>query len=132
MCSTERYREFIARLAAERAGLHELQVMRIGRFAVAQETGLLGDGQKVLLVPVAAWGAQCEHALVDPSGLMPIGAAGHGERFCTRRCIGSCSRNSCCSRGTQILGRRFQGVSQGKSGLPLGQMRFPPTVHLLQ
>src|SRR6478672_9656087 len=55
MCSTERYREFIARLAAERAGLDELQVMGIGRFAAAQEARLLGHEAEVLLVAVAAW-----------------------------------------------------------------------------
>ena len=89
MCSTERYREFIARLAAERAGLDELQVMRIGRFAAAQKARLLGHEAEMRLVPVAAWGAQREHALVDPGGLMPIGAAAHSERFGSRRCIGA-------------------------------------------
>jgi len=75
MCSTERYREFIARLAAERAGLDELQVMGIGRLAAAQQAGLLGHEPQVLLVAVPARRAQHENALVDPSPRVLIGAA---------------------------------------------------------
>jgi hypothetical protein len=81
MCSTERYREFITGFAAECAGLHKLQVMRIGGLAAAQQARLLGYEPQMLLVAVAARGAQREHALVDPGGLMPIGAAAHAERF---------------------------------------------------
>ena len=106
MCSTERYREFIARLAAERAGLHELQVMRIGRFAAAYKARPLGHEAEMRLVPVAAWGAQREHALVDP----PIGAAGWSEWFSSRIYIGSHSRIGRRSRLEQSLVRRFGAI----------------------
>ena len=88
MCSTEWDREFIARLAAERAWLHELQVVRVGRFAAAQEARLLGHEPQVLLVAVAARRAQREDTLVDPTGLMPFGAAGWSERCSSRIYIG--------------------------------------------
>ena len=88
MCATERNCELIARLAAERAGLHKLQVMRIGRFATAQEARLLGDEPQMRLVAVAAGSAQREDTLVDPTGLMPFGAAGWSERCSSRIYIG--------------------------------------------
>ena len=98
MGTAERDREFIARFTTKRARLHELQVMGIGGLAGAQEAGLLGNVPEVLLVAVAAWRAQREHALVDPTGLMPIGAAAHAGGFGSRLCVGSCSRSSCCSQ----------------------------------
>ena len=70
MDTAERYREFIARLTTKRARLHEPQVMRIGRLAVAQEAWLEGDVAKMLLIAVATWRAYREHALVDPLGLI--------------------------------------------------------------
>src|ERR1700730_5387132 len=79
MCSTEWDREFIARLAAERAWLHELQVVRVGRFAAAQEARLLGHEPQVLLVAVAARRTHSQHALIDAMGLMVAGACGGPE-----------------------------------------------------
>ena len=67
MGATKRDREFIARLAAERARLHESQVMGVGRLAGAEEARLLGDEPKMLLVAVATRRANGEHALVDPA-----------------------------------------------------------------
>src|SRR5258706_2926889 len=52
--STERYREFIARLAAERTRLDELQVVRIGGLAAAQQARLLGYEPQIVLVAVTA------------------------------------------------------------------------------
>ena len=53
MDTAERYREFIARLTTKCTWLHEPQVMRIRRFAGAQEAWLEGDVAKMLLVAVA-------------------------------------------------------------------------------
>ena len=69
MDTAERYREFIARLTAKCARLDKPQVMRIRRFAGAQEAWLEGDVAKMLLVAVATWRAHREQALVDPLGL---------------------------------------------------------------
>ena len=98
MCSTERDCEFITGFAAERPGLQKLQVMRVRRFAAAQQAWLLSYEPQMLLVAVAAGSAQREHALVDPGGFMPIGAAAHAGGFGSRLCVGSCSRSSCCSQ----------------------------------
>ena len=66
MRAAERDGEFIAGFAAERTRLHELQVVRIRRFARTQEARLLGDKPKMLFVAVAPGRAYLEHALVDP------------------------------------------------------------------
>jgi hypothetical protein len=84
--------EFITRLAAERSGLHESQVMRIGWLAAAKEARLLRHEAQVFLVAVASRGAQGEHALIDPSSFMAIAAAASPEGFGSRRCINSCKR----------------------------------------
>ena len=98
MCSTERDCEFITGFAAERPGLQKLQVMRVRRFAAAQQAWLLSYEPQMLLVAVAAGSAQREHAVVDPGGFMLIGAAAHAGGFGSRLCGGSCSRSSCCSQ----------------------------------
>src|SRR5262249_25801333 len=74
MDAAKRYCEFIARLTTKRPWLHEPQMMRIRRFAGAQETWLEHDVAKMLLVPIATWRAYCEHAFVDPLGLKLIGS----------------------------------------------------------
>ena len=56
-------------IAGLRPSAQGSQVMGIGRLAAAPQARLLGHEPEVLLVPVAAWGAQREHALVDPGGL---------------------------------------------------------------
>jgi len=53
MPPTERDRELIADLAAERAGLGESEVVGIRRLAAAHETRLLGDIAQVLPVAIA-------------------------------------------------------------------------------
>jgi hypothetical protein len=55
MGATERYRKFIACLAAKRARLHEPQVVSVRRPAAAEQARLVGYEPKMLLVSVAAW-----------------------------------------------------------------------------
>jgi hypothetical protein len=76
MGAAKRDREFIARLAAQRPRLHKSDVMGLRGFAAAQYAGLLGYEPQVFLVALALWRADGEHALIDPSGLMCIRAAG--------------------------------------------------------
>ena len=66
MDAAERHRKLVARLTAERARLHESQVVRIRRFARTQKARLLGNKPKMLFVAVAPGRAYLEHALVDP------------------------------------------------------------------
>ena len=47
-------------------------MMRIGLFAAADETRLLGDITEVLRVTIAPRGCKDEHALVDAVGLAAI------------------------------------------------------------
>src|SRR5262249_34040659 len=65
MPSTERDREFIADLAAERAGLREPEMMGVRGLAAAHETRLLADIAKVLPVAIATRYSNREDALVD-------------------------------------------------------------------
>jgi hypothetical protein len=74
--AAKRNGEFIAGLAAKRARLHKSNVRRVRGLAAAQQARLLRHEAEMLLVPVAVGSAQREHALVDPIGLMPLGAAG--------------------------------------------------------
>ena len=80
--ATERDRELIADLAAERARLQVAQMMRVGGFTTADEAWLLGDSAKVLAVAVAPRRGNGEDALVDAVG------AGRGRRL--RIVIGNC------------------------------------------
>ena len=57
--------KFIAHLPTECTRLHEAQVMGIGRFSPAHETGLLGDKPEMLLVAIATRLGNRQHALVD-------------------------------------------------------------------
>ena len=91
MGTAERDREFIARFTTKRARLHELQVMGIGG-------RLPGNVPEVLLVAVATWGAQREHALVDRVASCPSALRLTPGGFGSRLCVGSCSRSSCCSQ----------------------------------
>jgi hypothetical protein len=63
--ATERYGEFIAGLAAERAWLQVAQVMRIGWLATADQAWLLGDRAKVLPVAITPWCGYGEDTFVD-------------------------------------------------------------------
>src|SRR5271166_2808726 len=74
MGAAERHRELIACLAAQRTGLHEPQVMGVRRLAAAEKARLADDEPEVLLVAVATGDTDREHAFVDPSGLMRVGA----------------------------------------------------------
>jgi hypothetical protein len=55
MNPTERYGEFIAGFAAERARLQITKMMRVRRPATADEAWLLGDRAKVLPVAITSW-----------------------------------------------------------------------------
>ena len=68
MDPAQRGNEFIAHLPAECTRLHEAQVMGIGRFSPAHETGLLGDEPQMLFVAIATRLSDCEYALVDDNG----------------------------------------------------------------
>jgi hypothetical protein len=69
MPATERDRELVADLAAERAGLCKSEVMRVRRFAAADEACLLSDVAQVLSVAIPARCGNREDALIDASGL---------------------------------------------------------------
>jgi hypothetical protein len=112
--AAKRNGEFIAGLAAERARLHKSNVMRVRGLAAAQHARLLGYEPQMLLVAVAAGSAQREDALVDPTGLVPLGDAGRAGQG-SGRCIGSRRRNSRCSRWRQIPGRRFWAFPSEKA-----------------
>jgi hypothetical protein len=53
MRAAERDGEFVARFAAERPRLEIAKMMRIGLFAAADETGLLGNIAQVLAITIA-------------------------------------------------------------------------------
>ena len=72
MRAAERDGEFIAGLAAERPRLQVAEMMRIGLFAAADETRLLGNIAKVLAVSIAPRCRNHEHALVDALGLIEL------------------------------------------------------------
>jgi hypothetical protein len=60
MRAAERDGEFVARFAAERPRLQVAKMMRIGLFAAADETRLLGDIAKVLPVAIAPRSTQIQ------------------------------------------------------------------------
>ena len=74
MPATERDRELIADLAAERARLGKSEVVGVRGLAAAHETRLLGDIVKVLPVAIATRGSDREDALVDALRLARVGA----------------------------------------------------------
>jgi hypothetical protein len=65
MRATEWDRELIANPAAERAGLHEPEVVGIRGLAAAHETCLLGDVAQMLPVAIATRRRHRKDALVD-------------------------------------------------------------------
>ena len=79
MRAAERDGEFVARFAAERPRLQVAKMMRIGLFAAADETCLLGDITKVLPIPIATRGSDREDALVDALRLTSVSAFGGGN-----------------------------------------------------
>src|SRR5215475_5106241 len=81
MRAAERDGEFIARFAAERPRLQVAKMMRIGLFASADETRLLGDITKVLPVAIAARGSNREDALVDALRLVRVSAFSVGNHL---------------------------------------------------
>ena len=83
MRAAERDGEFVARFAAERPRLQVAKMMRIGLFAPADETRLLGDITKVLPVTIAPRCGNDERALVDPVGLIDVAAS------CRERRVGA-------------------------------------------
>jgi hypothetical protein len=81
MRAAEGHGEFVARFAAECPRLQITKMMRIGLFAPADETCLLGDITQVLPVTIATRGSDREHALVDAFRLTPLGAFGGGNQL---------------------------------------------------
>ena len=71
MDPAKRGNKLITYLPAESTRLHEAQMMGIGRFSPAHETGLLGDEPQMLFVTIATRLSDCEYAFVDDYG--PIG-----------------------------------------------------------
>src|SRR5262249_42925873 len=78
MRAAERDGEFVARFAAERPRLQIAKMMRIGLFAPADETCLLGDITQVLPITIATRRGDREHALVDAFRLTSVCAVGGG------------------------------------------------------
>src|SRR5215831_18383368 len=83
MRAAERDGEFVARFAAERPRLEIAKMMRIGLFAAADETCLLGDITKVLRVTIAPRSRSNEHALIDAVRLVGVVVSLRG------RCMGT-------------------------------------------
>src|SRR5215472_4052935 len=75
MRAAERDGEFVARFAAERPWLQIAKMMRIGLFAAADETCLLGNITQVLPVTIAPLCRKDWHALVDVVGLIEVAAS---------------------------------------------------------
>ena len=76
MRAAERDGEFIARFAAERPRLQVAKMMRIGLFAAADETRLLGNIAQVLWVTIAPRRSDREDALVDALRLTSVSTFG--------------------------------------------------------
>jgi hypothetical protein len=72
MRAAERDGEFVARFAAERPRLQVAKMMRIGLFAAADETRLLGNITKMLPVTIAPRCRKDERALVDAVVLIDV------------------------------------------------------------
>ena len=79
MRTAERDSKFVARFAAERPRLQVTKMMRIGLFAAADETRLLGDITKVLPVAEAPRSRKDEHAFVDAVGLVSVAVSFRGR-----------------------------------------------------
>src|SRR5262249_61222024 len=76
MRAAERDGELVARFAAERPWLQVTKMMRIGLFAAADETCLLGNVAKVLPVAIATRCSNREDTLVDALRLIRGGGFG--------------------------------------------------------
>src|SRR4249919_3746164 len=72
MRAAERDGKFVAHFAAERPRLQVAKMMRIGVFAAADETRLLGNIAKVLGVSIAPRCRNHEHALINALGLIEV------------------------------------------------------------
>ena len=98
MPATERDRELIADLAAERTGLGKSEVVGVGGPAAAHETCLLGDVAKVLPVAIPTRGSDRENALVDALRLTRVPAfrggslLGAGNLMHRRKIVRGCTR----------------------------------------
>src|SRR6516225_4595945 len=79
MRAAERDGEFVARFAAERPWLQVAKMMRVGLFAAADETRLLGNIAKMLPVPIAPRHGNREDTLVDALRSSRVGAFGGGN-----------------------------------------------------
>jgi hypothetical protein len=85
MRAAERHGEFVAGFAAERPRLQVAKMMRIGLFAAADETRLLGHITKVLPVTVPPRCRKDWHALVDAVGLIDVTAFFRERRVGTNK-----------------------------------------------
>src|SRR5262249_21645690 len=94
MRAAERDGELVARFAAERPRLQVAKMMRIGLFASADETRLLGDISKVLPVAVAPRCREDERALVDAVGLIDVAVSLRARLMATQQhrpeCLKQC------------------------------------------
>jgi hypothetical protein len=75
MNPAQRGDEFVAHFSAERARLHEAKMVGIGRLSPAHQTGLLGDEAEMLLIAVARWFGELEHAFIDMFNLELCGGS---------------------------------------------------------
>ena len=76
MRAAERDGEFVARFAAERPRLQVAKMMRIGLFAAADETRLLGNITKVLPVTIAPRCSNGEDTFIDAVDRRRVAAFG--------------------------------------------------------
>jgi hypothetical protein len=67
--------EFVADFSAKRARLRKTQMMGVGGFSSAHQTGLPGNEPEMLFVAIATRLGKCEAALVDRFGLRSAGSA---------------------------------------------------------
>jgi hypothetical protein len=103
MRAAERDGEFVACFAAERPWLQVAKMMRIGLFAAADETRLLGDITKVLRVTIAPRCRKDERALVDAVGLVEVAVSLRGRRMGANKINMSAWSSVVC--GFRALGR---------------------------
>ena len=103
MRAAERDGEFVACFAAERPWLQVAKMMRIGLFAAADETRLLGDITKVLRVTIAPRSRSNEHALIDAVRLVGVGVSLRGG------CMPELRRNL--TGGSSVIRHPFAPIS---------------------
>ena len=104
MDAAHRHGELVAGLAAERPWLHEPKMVRVGRFAAAEEARLPRDKTNMLAVAVAAGCPDRELALVDARGLHAARTATPVDLLIAGRC-----RTAATHLRHTIVGQRNRG-----------------------